>query len=260
MTRLLSGVALAAVFLAVIWFATAPVLLAVALAVTGLAFHEYARLVAALGVRVPWMPALAATLAAAAMVPYPIVPVAAVLSAALIVTAVSVMTSARTGAATLTDTAGAVLAPVYLGLPLGALVALHQVGGREAVLLLLATVVVSDSGQYYAGRALGRTPLAPRLSPKKTREGAAGGFVLAPLFLVLAGPWGLPGAGPARLALLGILVVAAGIAGDLFESMIKRAAQVKDSSSLIPGHGGVLDRIDALLFATPVFYFFVRAL
>ena len=260
MTRLLSGLSLALLFLAVIWFAPTPVLLAVAVGVAGLAFHEYARITAAIGARLPWMPALAGTLAVVAMIPYPIVAVEAVLSAALIATATSVMLSSRTGPSVLYDTAAAALAPLYIGLPLGALVALHQVAGRNAVLLLLATVVVSDTAQYYTGRALGRTPLAPRLSPKKTREGAAGGFVIAPAFLAGAARYALPEASAYWLAALGVLVAAAGIAGDLFESMLKRAAAMKDSSTLIPGHGGVLDRIDALLFATPVFYYFVRAL
>lgn len=260
MTRLLSGLSLALLFLAIIWFSSTLVLLGVAAGVAGLAFHEYLRIAGRVGAHVPWMPALAGTLAAVVMIPFPVVAIEVVLSAALIASAISVMLSSRTGPAGLHDTAAAVLAPLYIGLPFGALVALHQIAGRNAVLLLLATVIVSDSGQYYAGRAFGRTPLAPRLSPKKTREGAVGGFVLAPVLLVVAGPYALPAAGPAWLVALGLLVVAAGIAGDLFESMLKRAAGMKDSSTLIPGHGGVLDRIDALLFATPVFYYFVRAL
>ena len=128
------------------------------------------------------------------------------------------------------------------------------------MLLLIATVVVSDSAQFYVGRTIGRTPLAPLRSPKKTREGAYGGFVIAPIFLAVAGYYWLPNYPPVWLAALGLGIVMAGIIGDLFESMLKRAAGMKDSGALIPGHGGVLDRIDALLFAAPVFYFFLRAL
>ena len=155
-------------------------------------------------------------------------------------------------------TAAGALALVYLGLPLGALVGVHMFGGRGAVLLLVVTIVVSDTAQYYAGRLFGRRPLAAALSPKKTIEGAVGGFVAAPIFLYFVGPSWIPVATAPTIAALGVALVAAGIAGDLFESMLKRAAAMKDSSALIPGHGGVLDRIDALLFATPVFYLYLR--
>lgn len=260
MVRLLSGALLAAAFFALIWFATTPVLLSAALLVAALAYQEYARLARAIGAVVPTWPALAATLAATAVVPFPWVATESLLSAALIVAAVAVLTSPRQGAAGLHDVAAAVLAPVYIGLPLGSLVAVHGVGGREAVLLLVFTIVASDSGQYYAGRLFGRSPLAPRISPKKTREGAIGGFIAGPAFLAIAGHYWLPAAAPASLAGIGVLLVAAGIFGDLFESMLKRAAGVKDSSTLIPGHGGILDRIDALLFATPIFYFYLTGL
>jgi phosphatidate cytidylyltransferase len=105
---------------------------------------------------------------------------------------------------------------------------------------------------------LGRRPLAPSISPKKTQEGAVGGVVFGTLFMTLVGRLFLP-LSTSSLVLLGVLVVVAGICGDLFESRLKRASAVKDSSSLIPGHGGVLDRIDALLFAAPVFYFYLQA-
>ena len=152
------------------------------------------------------------------------------------------------------------LAPVYIGMPLGCLVGVHAIAGREAVLLLIATVAVSDTAQFYTGRTLGRTPLAPLRSPKKTREGAIGGFVIAPLFLAVAGWYWLPALSLVVARERGLGIVVAGIIGDLFESMLKRAADMKDSGTLIPGHGGVLDRIDALLFAAPVFYFFLRNL
>ena len=156
------------------------------------------------------------------------------------------------------STASGALSMLYLGLPLGALVAVHRIGGRGAVLLLVATVALSDTAQYYSGRTFGRRRLAPQLSPKKTVEGAIGGFVAAPIFLFFAGPLVVPTTRPFVLAAVGVAIVIAGIAGDLFESMLKRAADMKDSSSLIPGHGGVLDRIDALLFATPIFYLYLR--
>ena len=226
--------------------------------VAALAFHEYETIVDAIGAKMPYWTALLATLLACAMVPFQWVDIESVLAASLLMIAVNVLLSDRSGAPLLADTAAAALAPVYIGLPLGCLVGVHAMAGREAVLLLIATVAVSDSSQYYAGRAFGRTPLAPLRSPKKTREGAVGGFIMAPLFLVVAGHYFLPAFPWWWHASVGLGIVVTGIIGDLFESMLKRAADMKDSGAIIPGHGGVLDRIDALLFAAPVFYFFLR--
>jgi phosphatidate cytidylyltransferase len=151
-----------------------------------------------------------------------------------------------------------IFAAVYIGMPLGMLVAVHGLLGWPATLLLLGTVVVSDSMQYYTGRTLGRHPLAPAISPKKTIEGAVGGVIFGTLFMTMIGARVLPFSGYLPLVILGLLVVVFGICGDLFESRLKRTAGMKDSSSLIPGHGGVLDRIDALLFAVAPFYLYVR--
>ncbi len=251
---------MAAVALALIWFLSSIALLGVALLVAALAFTEYEKIVDAIGAKVPFWTALLATLLACAMVPFQWVDIESVLAAALLLIALNVLMSDRVGTPLLADTTAAVLAPVYIGLPLGSLVGVHAMAGREAVLLLIATVAVSDTAQFYAGRTFGRTPLAPLRSPKKTREGAIGGFIVAPAFLAIAGSYWLPIAPPIWLVALGVGIVIAGIIGDLFESMLKRAADLKDSGALIPGHGGVLDRIDALLFAAPVFYFFLRAL
>ncbi len=258
MTRVISGVVLGAAALGLIWFLSSTALLLVALAVAAMAFHEYDRIVDAIGAKVPYWTALLATLLTCSMVPFQWVDIESILAAALLLIALNVLSSDRVGAPLLADTAAAVLAPVYIGLPLGCLVGVHAIAGREAVLLLIATVAVSDTAQYYTGRTLGRTPLAPLRSPKKTREGAIGGFVIAPIFLAVAGSYFLPAFPWWWHASVGFGIVVAGIIGDLFESMLKRAADLKDSGTLIPGHGGVLDRIDALLFAAPVFYFFLR--
>ena len=126
------------------------------------------------------------------------------------------------------------------------------------MLLLLAVIVVSDSAQYYTGRAFGRHLLAPAISPKKTVEGAVGGVIIGGAAMVFGGLRVFPDARVSLLILMAAAVVAVGIVGDLFESLLKRSAGVKDSSGLIPGHGGVLDRIDSWLFAAPVYYVFVR--
>jgi phosphatidate cytidylyltransferase len=259
MTRVLSGVVLGVVALALIWFLSSIALLLVALIVAAIAFHEYERIVDAIGAKVPYWTALLATLLACSMVPFQWVDIESILAASLLLIALNVLMSERVGTPLLADTAAAILAPVYIGVPLGCLVGVHAIAGREAVILLIATVAVSDSAQYYTGRTFGRTPLAPLRSPKKTREGAIGGFVIAPLFLAVAGAYWLPAYPWWWHASVGFGIVVTGIIGDLFESMLKRAANMKDSGTLIPGHGGVLDRIDALLFAAPLFYFFLRS-
>jgi phosphatidate cytidylyltransferase len=185
-------------------------------------------------------------------------PLEAVLAAALVAICAVLVGSRVPGPAVLAE-AGAALFPVlYLGVPIGSLVALHGAVGREAVLWLLVTVIVSDTAQYAVGRLFGRHKLSPIISPKKTVEGAAGGFLVAPVAMVVAGRWWLPGLDAGWVAAIAALIVALGIAGDLFESLLKRSAGIKDSSTLIPGHGGVLDRIDGLLFAAPAFYVLVR--
>jgi phosphatidate cytidylyltransferase len=263
MTRLLSGLALAGAAFGAVWFLPSTALLVVAIAVATLAFVEYARLATAVGAPLPYGPAWVVTVAACVSVtapswlPGPSLYGPPLFGLALLAVGVSLMARGVHGAPLVHGAAAAMLAPVYIGLPLGALVGIHQQSGREGVLALIATVAASDTFQYYTGRAFGRRPLAPSISPKKTIEGAIGGLVVAPLVLVAIAHWWLP-----RLALplvwgAGLAIVVAGIAGDLFESAMKRAAGVKDSGTLIPGHGGVLDRIDALLFVAPLFYLLV---
>jgi phosphatidate cytidylyltransferase len=113
---------------------------------------------------------------------------------------------------------------------------------------------VSDACGYYVGKALGRHPMAPRISPKKTWEGAAASLAGSVIFGILYLTRALPAVPVREAAWLSVLVNVVGQAGDLAESALKRGAGVKDSSSLLPGHGGLLDRVDSTLFALPVVY------
>lgn len=119
------------------------------------------------------------------------------------------------------------------------------------VVLLFAIVWLGDTGAYYVGRRLGRHKMAPVISPNKSWEGAAAGFVTSLLAAAVWSVFRLGWVSPELLGVAAFTAVAAQI-GDLMESMIKRGAGVKDSGHILPGHGGVFDRIDALLFAAPV--------
>lgn len=136
-----------------------------------------------------------------------------------------------------------------------AMVALHTWDelGPWRVLYLLALVWVADVGAYFAGHAFGRHKLAPRVSPGKTWEGVAGAFAAAAVVVAVGLQFGIAFGAPAAFAALSLAVVAFSIVGDLAESMMKRHHGVKDSGTLLPGHGGLLDRIDSLTAATPLF-------
>lgn len=150
------------------------------------------------------------------------------------------------------------LGVLWLGLPLALLAVIREQYSPAVLVILFALIVISDSAQYFSGRAFGRHKLAPVISPKKTVEGAIGGLVASMLVAPWLGSLWLAAVPAWQMALLGGVIAIAGMAGDLFESWLKRRAGVKDSGNLIPGHGGILDRIDAWLFAAPLYYVFLR--
>lgn len=258
MIRVVTALVLLPIVAITVWVLPALATLVLAELVLLLAVAEYVRLSAGLGARPPAVLTGVAAAATCAAVGWPEAPVEAVLMAAVVVSGAVALGAGRGGSAVLQDASAAAFAPLYLGLPLGALAALRATHGAGPVLLLLATVMISDTAQYYGGLAYGRRPLAPAISPKKTIEGALTGFIGGTATMVIIGRWWLPEAPLLARGLLGAAVVVLGIAGDLFESALKRGAGAKDASTLIPGHGGMLDRIDSLLFAAPVYYVFVR--
>jgi phosphatidate cytidylyltransferase len=147
---------------------------------------------------------------------------------------------------------------LYCSATLGFLVLIQgNPAHRNLVLLLFVIIWAGDTAAYYVGRALGRHPLAPQVSPKKTVEGAIAGLIVS----VIAGTAGgvrLIGISWLDLVTISAVTAVMGQLGDLAESVLKRSAGVKDSSSVLPGHGGILDRLDSLFFATPVFYWFFK--
>jgi phosphatidate cytidylyltransferase len=257
MTRLISGVVLAAVAFAAITLLPVAALRLLACAVAGVAGLEYLKVVR--GARVTADTGFALPLVVLTCWLMPVITEALLLGLLLLGMAVVAAEVLLTGRR-LQEAAALFFAPWYVGMPLGMLAGVHVTGGREATLLLLATVVVSDTAQYYSGRSFGRHALAPTISPKKTIEGAIGGALCGAVFVASFGQRVFPLARPLVLAGLGVAMVGLGICGDLFESRLKRAAGLKDSAALIPGHGGVLDRIDALLFVTPAFYLYLHRL
>lgn len=157
---------------------------------------------------------------------------------------------------TLVDSAGTLMGTMYVGL-LNYFYLLRMLpDGWIWLIFTLAATWACDTAAYFVGKAFGRRRLAPALSPKKTLEGSLGGFagsILVGFVFSLIYDF-LP---LSKLLLLSLAVGAAAQVGDLLESAFKRQAGIKDSSDLIPGHGGILDRIDSALFTTPLVYYFV---
>jgi phosphatidate cytidylyltransferase len=161
------------------------------------------------------------------------------------------------------SSAGAtLLGAVYVGAlggTIGALRLLPPVDeGPWRVLLLLVVIMTADTFAFFVGHALGRRRLAPAVSPGKSVEGAIGGIAGGILGAFIVRYLGLPDMPPWHAAALGAVVATLGIVGDLGESLLKRWAGVKDSGALFPGHGGMLDRLDSLLFGAPVLYYYFQ--
>jgi len=147
---------------------------------------------------------------------------------------------------------------LYVGLTLSYLVLVRLLPEGESLLFFLLLVTwAADTGAYYVGTLYGQRALAPRISPKKTAEGLAGGFIGATIVAFVARWTFVPEFSNLDTLVLALVLTLAGLWGDLVESAIKRGVGVKDSGGLLPGHGGMLDRLDSLLFTAPAFYYYV---
>ncbi len=169
----------------------------------------------------------------------------------------------------LSSVASTVFGVVYVALLAGMLVGVRVIGYEDSAVrvpllapklltMFFAMVMMTDTGAYYTGRSIGRRKLAPRVSPGKTIEGSIGGFVAAALTGPLCKLTFFPEIPMLDAILLGATLGVVGQIGDLAESLLKRGAGVKDSGAILPGHGGMLDRLDSLLFCAPVLYYYAR--
>lgn len=257
LARAASAAILAPLVVALVWRG-GPLFVVVVAAVGGWCAFEYARLLERGGFRPAWPIAVAG---AAALIVSPAAPGAHLgglaLAAVIFGPGIYLLAEGVAVSRALYDWALTSLGALLVGWPLAQAVALRGTAGeamlfgfdaqRGALIVLTALTLtwISDTGAYAVGRLIGKRPFFPEISPRKTAEGAVAA-VAAPclLALVWAGPIGWP---LAFAGVLGALAGVAAVAGDLLESMIKRAVGAKDAGGLIPGHGGVLDRVDSLL-------------
>jgi len=254
MKRLLTALVLIPLVSYVVFWAPPWAFLAVVVLVAGLCFHEYSGLVAAHGIERPGPAAYAAGLLVLFVQRFEILAVTLIALAAL-----GLVLKARDLSKCLPGAAALLLGVIYI---FGAWRCTIPLRGASPHWLFYALALnwVGDSAAYYAGSAFGRHKMAPRLSPSKSWEGAAASVAASLLFGVIYLGWFLPSVTIWQRIGITIAVNLAGQIGDLAESAMKRGAQMKDSSSLLPGHGGWLDRVDSTLFALPVLYALVSLL
>jgi phosphatidate cytidylyltransferase len=240
-----------------VWYGPPWITLAAALA-AALGTWEFCGLAAAAGARPLRLPAVALSVALVAGAYRDGDLLISILGAGLLVSLAWVLArGVREGA--LADWALTLGGALYPGLPLALAVLMRSLeGGRDWLLFTLLATFAADSGAFFVGRLLGRHPLAPTISPRKTWEGAVGGLAGAvgaslALNAVLLLPFGLW-----QTLLVGAAIGGVAQAGDLAQSLLKRAAGVKEAGWLIPGHGGILDRLDSVVFTLVLMYHLAR--
>jgi phosphatidate cytidylyltransferase len=256
--RVVSAVVLVPIMVWIVTGAPAWLFATIVVVVSGAAAWEFGRLFARMGHVI--QPALIVLCTAAVTASFlaPGAPMAALAGATVLILGSSLV--ARRPVSSEGTTVG-LTCLCYAGVLLGHVLLLHQLPeGRALILFLLAVTWVGDSAAYVVGSTVGRHQLAPTISPGKTVEGAIG-QLLASLGAALGLGWLVPGWSPIESAGAGLLLGVVGQIGDLAESQIKRSVGAKDAGALIPGHGGLLDRIDGLLFNAPaLFYYWVGVL
>lgn len=263
MARVLSAVVFIPVLLLIIWRGAPLYFSALILVVAVLGLIEYKNIAAQVGLKVGGVQSILAAIGVLVAF-YFQRPEFIVLSLALLVIvelSVQLFTN-QDLTKSLPNVAGTMFGVSYIAVLGGYLIALRLVpeGGinlsAKLISLFFLIVFAGDTGAYYTGRAFGKHKLAPRISPGKTIEGLIGGLVANMLAVVIAHFTFFPELVLATAIPLSLIMGGLGVVGDLCESMLKRGSHVKDAAHLIPGHGGVLDRLDSILFNAPVLYYY----
>lgn len=265
MKRVLTASVLVIVVYLLLKQAPLPVFWGAVILLAGIGATELERIFAQM-LSPPWRwLSLSGTVAVAATFIRPEPPLHPVLAATLVLLLVAMVASRETPAVAARRALTTLFTVFYLGLTfghMGGLLALDANEARESGEDLLAfalfAVYFGDTFAYYGGRRFGRRKLAPEISPGKTVEGAICGLIGSMAGAMLGPLWFFQRLPIGHALLLGAVLGATGILGDLAESLLKRAGSVKDSGALLPGHGGILDRIDSLLLAAPVLYWYHR--
>lgn len=261
MKRILTGIVLIPLVLALVLFAPLYLMVAVQLAIVLTGVWEYFRLADAAGAHPQRMPgfAFAFLLCLLPLVESPPLGDGFVFLAmmAMMIAMIIRMRPKSDLRAYIASVGATLFGPIYVGLPLVLLVSVwRQQDGPFHVLFALVVIWAGDTTAFFIGKNFGKHKSSPHISPNKTWEGTIASFVAALVVSMVTARYFGGGNGYAELLVLAAALNVAGQFGDLAESALKRCAGVKDSSNLIPGHGGVLDRIDALLFAAPVLWYY----
>lgn len=264
LTRIISALCLIPLVIATIFLAPRPLFALIVNGICTFALWEFLRLGDTIFSRIPPWFTLVFAFACGGLVVHPWFEGHAVLGLVLFVLTVSTLAVARSRAPgeVLVRAVWPAMGFFYLFLFFSYVIdirfGLRPEIGAALLVFFLCFQWVGDTLAYFVGRTLGRHPLAPAISPKKTIEGTFGGLLGSALVGVALSFTLFDGRAPLAFAGFGIAMGGLGQLGDLLESQFKRTAGVKDSSNLIPGHGGVLDRIDSLILTAPVFYFCLK--
>jgi len=259
--RVLSGLLFLPIFYLFTWKLPPVYFLALVMAAAVLGQYEFYRMAQARGIRPNALfgSALGALVVLDAYHPLFHSSGAFLLAACLIAIMVVRLFSRRPVEGAIEDVSATVMGILYVALLFGFQVSIRTgTDGRQWLVFLYFIIWASDIGAYAIGVSFGKHRLYEKISPKKSIEGLIGALIASAGMALLCQWWFLPSIGTGAVVGIALVLAVVGTIGDLVESLFKRAAEIKDSGTIIPGHGGILDRMDSMLFAAPVLYYYLR--